>query len=165
MANLNENWEASRPLIFKTILLLEGSDSVSPLCGLCHQKQWLIRCVECGGKTVCPACDAVVHDKLVFHNREAFLDGAFRHIPSTLKFNENGQAWQAWQTWASPARPGLPRSWPGLPGKRGLEKPGKPGYRSMAFPATLKNRPAFHGFLGQKTRSRESQEFVTMFYK
>ena len=90
MANLNENWEASRPLIFKTILLLEGSDSVSPLCGLCHQKQWLIRCVECGGKTVCPACDAVVHDKLVFHNREAFLDGAFRHIPPALKFNENG---------------------------------------------------------------------------
>ena len=26
-----------------------------------------------------------------------------------------------------PARPGLPRSWPGFPGKRGLEKPGKPG--------------------------------------
>ena len=61
---------------------------MSPLCGLCHQKPWLIRCVECGGKTVCPECDAVVHDKLVFHDREAFLDGAFRHIPPTLRFNE-----------------------------------------------------------------------------
>ena len=59
MANLNENWEASRPLIFKTILLLGGSDSVSPPCGLCYQKPWLIRCVECDGKTVCPECDAL----------------------------------------------------------------------------------------------------------
>ena len=90
MANLNENWEASRPLIFKTILLLGGSDSVSPPCGLCYQKPWLIRCVKCGGKTVCPECDAVVHYKLVFYDREAFLDGAFRHIPPALKFNEDG---------------------------------------------------------------------------
>lgn len=90
MANLNQNWEASRPLIFKIILLLEGSDSVSPPCGLCHQKPWLIRCVECGGKMVCPECDAVVHDKLVFHDREASLDGAFRHISPALKFNEDG---------------------------------------------------------------------------
>ena len=32
----------------------------------------------------------VIHYKLVFHDREAFLDGPFRHIPPALKFNEDG---------------------------------------------------------------------------
>lgn len=39
---------------------------------------------------VCPECDAVVHEKLVFHEREAFLDGVFRHKLPALKFNEYG---------------------------------------------------------------------------
>ena len=37
---------------------------------------------------------------------------------------------------ASLARPGLPRSWPGLPGKRGLEMPGKPG-QGQGFEVSL----------------------------
>ena len=99
-------------------------------------------------------------------------------VSLTLTFHTtlaSGARSKEWQALPSPARPGLARSWPGLPGKRGLEKPGKPGsrpgfwgkpgYRSMAFPATLKSRPPFHGFLGEKTRSRESQEFVAIFYK
>ena len=42
-------------------------------------------------------------------------------------------------------------AWPGLAGKRVFRPP--------------KNRPAFNGLLSQKTRSREGQEFLAMFYK
>ena len=56
-----------RHWIFKTILLLglKCHHCVDP----CHQKSWLIRCVPCDGKGVCPECDAVVHNQLVFHDR------------------------------------------------------------------------------------------------
>ena len=91
MTNLNENWEAARPVIFKAILLSEATESVSPVCELCHCKPWFVRCVDCGGRRVCPECDIIVHEQLVFHDREAFVDGAFRHIPPTLQLNEERQ--------------------------------------------------------------------------
>ena len=54
----------------------------------------------------------------------------------------SGARSKAWQARPSPDRLGLPRSLPGLPGKRGLEKPGKTGQGqgfevSMAIEAWL----------------------------
>ena len=46
-------------------------------------------------------------------------------------------AWsKAWQARPHLAWPGLPRSWPGSPGKRGLEKPGKPS-QGQGFEVSL----------------------------
>ena len=121
-----------------------------------------------------------IKTRILNHNIHLYCNRfpTMESVSLTLTFHTtlaSGARSKEWQALPSPARPGLARSWPGLPGKRGLEKPGKPGsrpgfwgkpgYRSMAFPATLKSRPPFHGFLGEKTRSRESQEFVAIFYK
>ena len=40
---------------------------------------------------MCSECDATVHELLLFHDREAFLDGAFRHIPPTIKVDADGR--------------------------------------------------------------------------
>ena len=57
------------------------------------------------------------------------------------KYFQNPCIRSAVKSMASPAkfgqaRPGFPRSWPGLPGKRGLEKPGKPG-QGQGFEVSL----------------------------
>lgn len=40
---------------------------------------------------MCSECDATVHELLLFHDREALLDGAFRHILPTIKVNTDGR--------------------------------------------------------------------------
>ena len=90
METLNENWEASRPLIFKAVLFSQCPD-IPCECEICHEEPWLIRCKECSGRRMCPACDAAVHEELLFHDREALLDGSFRHIPPTVVINDDGK--------------------------------------------------------------------------
>ena len=89
MENLNENWEASRSSIFEAILLSQ-SPSVE-LCYICHKAPCLLRCDECSGKRMCPKCDAKIHEEHLFHDREALVDGFFRHIPPTFIMNEGGK--------------------------------------------------------------------------
>ena len=92
MASLNENWEALRPSIFKSILQLEGCGLSlnAHHCELCNHVSWQIRCIECGGKRMCSECDASIHQYLPFHDREALLDGSLRSIPPTFTVNNAG---------------------------------------------------------------------------
>lgn len=91
MDSLNENWESSRELIFKSILLTQGSHMLGQLCAICAKGKCDVRCVECGGKKMCSECDALIHEDLLFHDREAFVDGFYRHIPPTVNVNEDGK--------------------------------------------------------------------------
>lgn len=40
---------------------------------------------------MCPKCDANIHEEHLFHDREALIDGVFRHIPPTFIMNEDGK--------------------------------------------------------------------------
>jgi len=40
---------------------------------------------------MCPKCDANIHEEHLFHDREALIDGFFRHIPPTFVMNEDGK--------------------------------------------------------------------------
>lgn len=44
---------------------------------------------------MCPKCDANIHEEHLFHDREALIDGFFRHIPPTFIMNEDGKLEQA----------------------------------------------------------------------
>ena len=90
MGSLNENWEASRPLIFQAILLSQNP-GISQQCDICHKDPWLLRCDECSGRRMCHKCDTTMHEELLFHDREALIDGCFRHIPPTVIMNEYGR--------------------------------------------------------------------------
>lgn len=94
MESLNENWESSRPQIFKSILLSQGSHMLSQQCVICAKQKCDVRCIECGGKRMCTECDVKIHQDLLFHDREAFVDGFFRHIPPTVIVNEDGKLLQ-----------------------------------------------------------------------
>lgn len=90
METLNENWEASRSSIFKAILLSQ-SPAGNKLCDNCHKAPYLLRCDECSGRRLCAKCDETIHEEHLFHDREAFIDGSFRHIPPTVRVNEAGK--------------------------------------------------------------------------
>jgi len=90
METLNENWEASRPLIFKTILFSQ-CPGIPQECEVCHEEPWFVRCEECSGKKMCHRCDATTHEKLLFHDREALVDDSFQHIPPNVLVNDNGK--------------------------------------------------------------------------
>ena len=89
MAILNENWEASRSAIFEAILFSQNPGV--ELCDICHKSQCLLRCDECSGRRMCPKCDAIIHEEHLFHDREAVIEGSFRHIPPTFTLNEDGK--------------------------------------------------------------------------
>lgn len=89
MENLNENWEASRSSIFEAILL--SQNPIVELCDICNKAPCLLRCDECIGRRMCPKCDANIHEEHLFHDREALIDGFFRHIPPTFIMNEDGK--------------------------------------------------------------------------
>ena len=91
--SLNVNWEASRSSIFKAVLLSQNPGV--GFCDFCHKAPFLLRCDECGGSRMCPDCDATIHEENLFHDREALIDGSFRHIPPTLKVNEDGKLEQS----------------------------------------------------------------------
>ena len=91
MDSLNENWESSRELIFKSILCTQVLHMLGQLRAICAKGKCDVRCVECGGKKMCSECDAMIHQDLLFHDREAFVDGFYRHIPPTVNVSENGK--------------------------------------------------------------------------
>ena len=90
MTALNENWEASRSFLFNITVSAQGSFG-SSVCMQCQERQWMLQCVECGSKRLCSACDAQVHEQYPFHDREAFVDGCFKHIPPTISVDESGK--------------------------------------------------------------------------
>lgn len=94
MESLNENWETSRSLIFKAILLSQ-KPGILEQCDICQKGPCLLRCEECSGRRMCPKCDATIHKELLFHDREALIDGSFRHIPPTVIMNEDGKMEQS----------------------------------------------------------------------
>ena len=47
--------------------------------------------VECVGKKMRSECDTMIHQDLLFDDREAFVDGFYRHIPPTVNVNEDGK--------------------------------------------------------------------------
>ena len=47
--------------------------------------------VECGGKKMPSECDTMIHQDLLFDDREAFVDGFYRHILPTVNMNEDGK--------------------------------------------------------------------------
>lgn len=91
MDSFNDYWESSRELFLKSILCTQGSHMLSRLCAICAKGKCDVRCVECGGKKMCSECDALIHQDLLFHDREAFVDGFYRHIPPTVNVNEDGK--------------------------------------------------------------------------
>lgn len=58
MDSLNENWESSRNLIFKSILCTGGLHMLGQFCAICAEGKCDVRCIECGGKKMCSKCDA-----------------------------------------------------------------------------------------------------------
>lgn len=89
METLNENWEASRSAIFEAILL--SQNPTVELCDICHKAPCLLRCDECSGRRMCPKCDVIIHEEHLFHDREALIEGSFRHIPPTFVLNDDGK--------------------------------------------------------------------------
>ena len=59
------------------------------LCAICAKGKCDFRCVECVGKKMCSECGAMIHQDLLFHDREASMDGFYRHIPPTVNVNED----------------------------------------------------------------------------
>ena len=70
--SLNENWESSRELIFKSILCTQGLHMLGQLCAICAEGKCDVRCIECGGKKMCGECDVMIHQDLFFHDRGSF---------------------------------------------------------------------------------------------
>lgn len=61
------------------------------LCAICAEGKCDVRCVEHGGKKMRSECDAMIHQDLLFDDREAFVDGFYRHILPTVNMNEDGK--------------------------------------------------------------------------
>ena len=96
MESLNENWEASRSLMFIKAIILSQSPGISKECDICHNKvPWLLRCDECSGRWMCRKCDLAMHKELLFYDREALIDGSFRHTPPNVIMNEDGKMEQS----------------------------------------------------------------------
>ena len=90
MENINVNWDASRPVIFKAMLSTEAENC--QVCSICQSKTGIVRCAQClkGQQWLCGDCDVLQHEALPFHDREAFLCGHFQFIPPTTGVTGDG---------------------------------------------------------------------------
>ena len=53
-------------------------------CDICKEAPWELWFDECSWRRLCHKCDATMHNEVLYHDREAWIDGCFRHIPPTV---------------------------------------------------------------------------------
>ncbi|XP_044163520.1 uncharacterized protein LOC114951222 isoform X3 [Acropora millepora] len=89
MMNLTSSWDSSRKQLFEAFLAFKSPPSPN-CCNLCCKGKVQVRCAECPVKFMCSSCDEKVHQGLLFHNRDAFVNGYFNAIPPTVVIDEKG---------------------------------------------------------------------------
>ena len=63
-------------------------------CQQCKTADAVVRCLDClhsGVQFLCAACDTMVHQKIIFHDREVMIDGFYKHIPPTTSVKIDGR--------------------------------------------------------------------------
>ena len=91
MMNLTSSWDSSRKQLFEAILAFKSPPPSPNCCNLCFKGKLQVRCAECPVKFMCSSCDEKVHQGLLFHNRDAFVNGYFNAmIPPTVVIDEKG---------------------------------------------------------------------------
>ena len=89
MMNLTSSCYSSRKQLFEAVLAFKSPPSPN-CCNLCFKGKLQVRCAECPVKFMCSSCDEKVHQGLLFHNRDAFVNGYFNSIPPTVVIDEKG---------------------------------------------------------------------------
>ncbi|XP_065901149.1 uncharacterized protein [Dysidea avara] len=79
--HVEENWERSRPELFKYVTMSAGLPTIHD-CMHCGVKDGVIRCWQCGpAYLLCPTCDVQIHTTYVLHNRDVWNGHFFKPIP------------------------------------------------------------------------------------
>lgn len=101
----DEEWELARPRIFDALMRRNYVDCdqvrnqtvyncwsllLLQKCSICLTSIGVIRCHQCGsGYILCEECDVKLHQDCTIHDRVAWIDGCFRHIPPTQTIKMN----------------------------------------------------------------------------
>ena len=89
MSNLTSSWDNVRKQLIEAVLSCEGLPSPDN-CSICLEGKVCIRCTECPKQFMCHLCDEKVHQFLPFHDRDAYVNGYFHAIPSTVGVDGTG---------------------------------------------------------------------------
>lgn len=90
MQTINEDWEASRKLLFE--LMVKYSAPYLQRCLKCSSENALVRCHQCDnyGYYLCTFCDEEVHTSHPLHDREILMGGFYQHVKPTQSVDDEG---------------------------------------------------------------------------